>query len=80
VYAVFHDPETREQFRLSPYNTDYLDLDGENPMALHRWLVRVPRNNHPMINMLTVVEFVVSLRGLPVENPDLPAIWDVEYD
>jgi hypothetical protein len=76
VYAVFHHPETREKFRLSTYNTDFLDLDGESPMELHRWLVRVPRRNQPITNMLTVVEFVVSLRGLPVENADRPAIWD----
>ncbi|KIM70967.1 hypothetical protein PILCRDRAFT_17557 [Piloderma croceum F 1598] len=80
VYAVFYEPVLREQFRASPFNTDYLKWDGDSPIDLDRWLVRVPRKNHPMINMLTVVEFVISLRGLPVENEDIPAIWDVEYN
>jgi len=49
-------------------------------MDLARWFVRVPATNAPINNMLTVVEFVVSLRGLPIENPDIPAIWFTEHE
>jgi hypothetical protein len=80
VYAVFHSPPVRQLFRQSSYNADHLNLDLPNTMDLARWFVRVPATNAPINNMLTVVEFVVSLRGLPIENPDIPAIWFTEHE
>ena len=65
---------------MSTYNTDELNLGSNNEMDISRWLVRVSPHNRPITNMLTVVEFVVNLRGLPVENPDIPAVWFTERE
>jgi hypothetical protein len=75
VYAALHDQEVKRLFMDSRFNSDYLALDTPNPMELSRWFVRVPQTNRPITNLLTVVEFVMELRGMPVPCDTLDAMW-----
>jgi hypothetical protein len=75
VYAVFHCDEVKEAFRSSKFYNGIFDMDTLDETETRRWLFSYTRGNYPIINYLTVVEFVISLRGLPIENQSIPAIW-----
>jgi hypothetical protein len=69
VYVVLHDPHLRSLFAQSPFNT--LGLDTPRQLDLAKWLDDESKTAPPLSNLLTVVDFIIQLRGMPVPCPTL---------
>jgi hypothetical protein len=69
VYVVLHDPHLRSLFARSPFNTLGLDTPGQ--LKLEKWLADESHTAPPLTNVLTVVDFIIQLRGMPVPCPTL---------
>jgi hypothetical protein len=57
-----------------------VDFKVVNPNVLQCWMVQVAPQHRPINNFLTIVNFVISLCGLPVENANIPAIWFTKHE
>lgn len=76
VYTVLNHPTLSTQFQQSTYNTDYLKFRTPEQTPLEWWLVRVSAENRPINNMLSLVEFIISLRGMPSPCRTLTLLWE----
>lgn len=76
IYAVLNEPPLMDLFRQSSYNTASLSFGTPDQSRLDVWLVQAVSANRPIINLLTLVEFIIALRGLPVPCRTLEVCWD----
>jgi len=62
VYAALYDPVLRLTFCNTPYDTLGLQTSSEEDLAA--WLFQ-PSSQRDITNLMTVVEFIVEIRGMP---------------
>jgi hypothetical protein len=72
VYIIWHDPDLKESFKTSGYSAGFeWDNEETTKRPYRSWLREREKGAlNGLPNYLCMLEFIISLRGLPVVNPD----------
>lgn len=75
IYAVLHDEDLKAAFTASAYNRNHFNFGRPGQISFLLWLNRTAPDNRPIMNHLTLVEFVLELRGMPKPCATLDMAW-----
>jgi hypothetical protein len=69
-YLIWHDQQLRDKFRESEFSTGF-DWSPSPVRPFVNWLrEREQRKEGFLSNYLCMLEFIVTVRGMPVANPN----------